>query len=165
MSKKTNNVIPALILFFGLLVFISMFFDVLKDSNGVTMTGITATFGRESFQFGGFTRKVNFSFMNALAFILPGLLSVVFMAVASSYKKGSSANLFFGVILTAAFTLSVVLLFQLPVNTTHSYTLGGSTLTQNYSNQNLAIGAILGYSFGIAGAFVSLLYTITQFRK
>src|SRR5690554_861126 len=167
MTKKIENVLPVFILLFALLVLGSMFFDVLKYSNGEPiMTGVVATFGGTPYSVGTFfNHTIQFSFLNATGFLLPAIMSIIFVVSVINSKKTSLIKMVFGVLLTLSFILSVVLLFQLPVNTIHTTTLGGFTVRGNFSGEDLAIGAILGYVFAIIGSIISLIYTVLQFEK
>lgn len=167
MTKKLQNFLPVVILFLALLIFGSIFLNVLQNNNGeAILTGVTATFGGETFQIGGFLdHKVNFSFLNLLAFSLPALVSIIFVITTINDKKTSMSKLIFGLLLTLSFALSVVLFFQLPENTTHVTTILGNEVTANYGGQDLAIGAILGYVLAILGSITSLIYSLLQFEK
>lgn len=167
MTKKLQNFLPVVILFLALLIFGSIFLNVLQNNNGeAILTGVTATFGGETFQIGGFLdHKVNFSFLNLLAFSLPALVSIIFVITTINDKKTSMSKLIFGLLLTLSFALSVVLFFQLPENTTHVTTILGNEVTANYGGLDLAIGAILGYVLAILGSITSLIYSLLQFEK
>jgi len=167
MTKKLQSFLPVVILFLALLIFGSIFLNVLQNNNGeAILTGVTATFGGETFQIGGFLdHKVNFSFLNLLAFSLPALVSIIFVITTINNKKTSMSKLIFGLLLTLSFALSVVLFFQLPENTTHVTTILGNEVTANYGGQDLAIGAILGYVLAILGSITSLIYSLLQFEK
>lgn len=167
MTKKLQSFLPVVILFLALLIFGSIFLNVLQNNNGeAILTGVTATFGGETFQIGGFLdHKVNFSFLNLLAFSLPALVSIIFVITTINNKKTSMSKLIFGLLLTLSFALSVVLFFQLPENTTHVTTFLGNEGTANYGFLDLAIGAILGYVLAILGSITSLIYSLLQFEK
>ena len=167
MTKKLQSFLPVVILFLALLIFGSIFLNVLQNNNDeAILTGVTATFGGETFQIGGFLdHKVNFSFLNLLAFSLPALVSIIFVITTINNKKTSMSKLIFGLLLTLSFALSVVLFFQLPENTTHVTTILGNEVTANYGGQDLAIGAILGYVLAILGSITSLIYSLLQFEK
>lgn len=167
MTKKLQSFLPVVILFLALLIFGSIFLNVLQNNNDeAILTGVTATFGGETFQIGGFLdHKVNFSFLNLLAFSLPALVSIIFVITTINDKKTSMSKLIFGLLLTLSFALSVVLFFQLPENTTHVTTILGNEVTANYGGQDLAIGAILGYVLAILGSITSLIYSLLQFEK
>lgn len=167
MTKKLQNFLPVVILFLALLIFGSIFLNVLQNNNDeAILTGVTATFGGETFQIGGFLdHKVNFSFLNLLAFSLPALVSIIFVITTINDKKTSMSKLIFGLLLTLSFALSVVLFFQLPENTTRVITILGNEGTANYGSQDLAIGAILGYVLAILGSITSLIYSLLQFEK
>ena len=167
MTKKLQSFLPVVILFLALLIFGSIFLNVLQNNNDeAILTGVTATFGGETFQIGGFLdHKVNFSFLYLLAFSLPALVSIIFVITTINDKKTSMSKLIFGLLLTLSFALSVVLFFQLPENTTHVTTILGNEVTANYGGQDLAIGAILGYVLAILGSITSLIYSLLQFEK
>lgn len=167
MTKKLQNFLPVVILFLALLIFGSIFLNVLQNNNDeAILTGVTATFGGETFQIGGFLdHKVNFSFFNLLAFSLPALVSIIFVITTINDKKTSMSKLIFGLLLTLSFALSVVLFFQLPENTTRVITVLGNEGTANYGYLDLAIGAILGYVLAILGSITSLIYSLLQFEK
>jgi len=74
-------------------------------------------------------------------------------------------KLLFGVLLTIAFVISTVLIFQIPSNTTHITTILGAEISGNFESLNLAIGGILAYVFSIIGAVLSLVYSVLQFEK
>ena len=74
-------------------------------------------------------------------------------------------KLLFGVLLTFAFVISTVLIFQIPSNTTHTTTILGAEISGNFGNLDLAIGGILAYIFSIIGAVLSLVYSVLQFEK
>lgn len=167
MTKRFQNLLPVFILLFGLLILFSMFFDVMQTSNGDgVMTGVTATFGGTPYQISGFfDHTVTFSYLNLLAFGLPALISILFVASVINNKKTSPSKFIFGVLLTLAFALSIVLFFQLPENTTHVTTILGNKISGNYGSTELGIGSILGYIFAILGAVTSLIYAVLQFER
>lgn len=167
MTKKLQNYLPVLIFSFGLLVLATIFLDVLKTSNGdAVLTGVTATFGGTPYQASGFfDHTIQFSFLNLIAFGLPALIGLVAVIAVINEKKTSMKKLLFGVLLTFAFVISTVLIFQIPSNTTHITTILGAEISGNFGNLDLAIGGILAYVFSIIGAVLSLVYSVLQFEK
>jgi hypothetical protein len=167
MTRKLEKVLPIVILFFGLLILFTIFFDSLVNNNGeVLMSGITATFGGNPYQFGVyFDHTIHFSIYNFIAYVLPAFLSMVFIRMVINTKRTSVPKQFLGLLLTLTFIVSLVLFFQLPANTTHTTNILGVDVNGNFSSLNLAIGPILGYVFSILGTISSIVYTILQFEK
>lgn len=167
MTRKLEKLLPIVILFFGLLILFTIFLDSLENNNGeAIMSGITATFGGNPYQFGiYFDHTIHFSTYNFIAYILPAFVSMLFIRMVINTKKTSVPKQILGLILTLTFMVSLVLFFQLPANTVHTTNILGVDVNGNFSNLNLAIGPILGYIFAILGTISSILYTILQFEK
>ncbi len=167
MTRKLEKILPVFILLFGLLILFTIFFDSLENNNGeAIMSGMTATFGGNPYQYGiYFDHTIHFSTYNFIAYILPAFVSMLYIRMVINTKKTSVPKQILGLILTFTFMLSLVLFFQLPANTTHTTNILGVDHQGNFSSLNLAIGPILGYIFAILGTISSILYTILQFEK
>ncbi|WP_025724882.1 hypothetical protein [Acholeplasma granularum] len=167
MTKKLENLLPLVILLFGLLISVTMFLDVLKTNDDqAIMNGLTAIFGGNTYRFGTFIdHNVNFSILNLLAFILPGFMSILLVIGVINHKKTSYIKLIMGLITTTVFVISIILLFQLPSNTTFTRTIINVEYNGTYKAYNLAIGAVFGYVSAILGAVSSVIYSVLQFEK
>ncbi|MFA7076744.1 MAG: hypothetical protein WC152_08800, partial [Candidatus Izemoplasmatales bacterium] len=78
MLLKIQKYLPLVSLVLGLLLLFSAFLTALSSNDEAIMTGITAIFGGNIVDAGIFgSAKVNFSFLNFLAFFLPALVAIV----------------------------------------------------------------------------------------
>ncbi|CDR30731.1 Uncharacterised protein [Acholeplasma oculi] len=166
MIKKIQNILPVIILLLSLFIASTIFLPVLEYDGEAMFSGFIAVFGGEGRVFGSFgpTYIIPFSYYNFIAFFLPSILSILVFIMVINEKKTSVYKMVLGVLLSITFTLSIILIFQVPVNTSYSTVILGQTVTGNYANYQLAIGGIISYVLAIIGSVLSLLYTILQFE-
>lgn len=161
MNKKNLKLLPALGLLFSMVVFFTIFFDVIKtdDGDGI-MDGFKAIFGGEIGSIGSFaSAKVLFSFKNFIGFILPVLVSVISIVILQSKNLSQGTKVGLGVVLTIVFALSAVMLYQLPQNTIGEVVVGGFTSDIDYEGANLTVASIIAIVASGLGFISSILYT------
>ncbi|HKL61571.1 MAG TPA: hypothetical protein VJY66_04230 [Acholeplasma sp.] len=161
MNKKNLKLLPALGLLFSMVVFFTIFFDVIKtdDGDGI-MDGFKAIFGGEIASIGSFaSAKVLFSYKNFIGFILPVLISVISIVVLQSKNLSQGTKVGLGVVLTVVFALSAVMLYQVAQNTVGEVVVGGFKTGIDYAGAKLTIASITAIVASGLGFITSILYT------
>lgn len=164
MMKKFQKLLPLLTFCFSILVFASMFFNVLQtDDNEAIMTGTKAVFGGAVAAFGPFaSAKIQFSFPNLIGFFLPAILALGLVIYSLLDKKPNSIKMALKLLIVLSFGLSIFLLAYLPQNTKGLITIFGDDNIFNYEGAKLAVGAILGICFASLGFLSSAFYIVVN---
>jgi len=164
--KTTTKNLPIFMIFFSLLLALTVFLDVLKTDDGdIIMDGLKAIFGGEVASIGSFASvDVSFSIMNFIAFFLPIILAILLFVLGGKRKKGEPINILLGLLLSASFVFSIVIINNLGMHTTGTVSVGSIGTNYNYEDSKLAIGSILALVFSAGGILSSLFYSFDQLR-
>lgn len=164
--EKIKQYLPFIALVLSLVIAFSVFLNVLSTDDSEIMTGTTAIFGGQIGSFGSFAgAELKFNFYNFTAFFLPVIVSMIWFLIDNSHKSGSTASLFFGVISSVVFILSVILVFMLPENTVAFFDIFGFEGQATYEGAFLGLGSIIAYVAGMFGAITSILYSAIEIKN
>lgn len=161
MFKKIEQFLPLLMIVSSILIAIMIFFPALSDDESNLINGTMAVFGGEIISFGSLINsRVNFNLVNLFAYLLPLVLTVILFILNVRSNKSSIIKFILSAIILASFVFSLIIFLSLGSYTIITTTTFAGTITSDFSNSDLGIGAILSLIIAIIGIVSSTLHIL-----